>query len=449
MSEEIEELSNSQKSIWLTEQYYQDSNINNICGTAIIKEKVDFEKLQKSIELVCQKNDNFKLKFFIDNGIVKQTLSNQLNKIDIINVANKKELEQIREEIVQQKFKIDNSLLYKFYIFKFSNGEGAFTLNIHHLISDAWTLAFICNEIIKTYSQLKNNKEIKEEKNYSYLDYLKTEKEYMKSEKFLKDKEYWLEKYNKIPEVAEILGSSTKKQGLIDSSAKRINIKLEKQNIEEIKSYCKTNKISLYNFFMAIYSIYIAEITGLNEFAIGTPILNRTNYKEKNTAGMFINIAPFKINYRENIKFEEYLKEVSIDSLNMLKHQKYSYQCLLEELRQREKNIPNLYNILLSYQMTNAQMSGEDVKYNTEWTFNGNCAEDIDIQIYDLNDTGSLNVSYDYKTSKYTEKDIKDIHKRIINIIKQVIQNNDILIKDIEIITDEEKNKIEGFNKTE
>ena len=449
MSEEIEELSNSQKSIWLTEQYYQDSNINNICGTAIIKEKVDFEKLQKSIELVCQKNDNFKLKFFIDNGIVKQTLSNQLNKIDIINVANKKELEQIREEIVQQKFKVDNSLLYKFYIFKFSNGEGAFTLNIHHLISDAWTLAFICNEIIKTYSQLKKNEEIKEEKNYSYLDYLKTEKEYLKSEKFLKDKEYWLEKYNKIPEVAEILGSSTKKQGLIDSSAKRINIKLEKQNIEEIKSYCKTNKISLYNFFMAIYSIYIAEITGLNEFAIGTPILNRTNYKDKNTAGMFINVAPFKINYGENIKFEEYLKEISIDSLNMLKHQKYSYQCLLEELRLREKNIPNLYNILLSYQITNAQMSGEDVKYNTEWTFNGNCAEDIEIQIYDLNDTGSLNISYDYKTSKYTEKDIRDIHKRIINIIKQVIQNNDILIKDIEIITDEEKNKIEGFNKTE
>ena len=449
MSEEIEELSNSQKSIWLTEQYYQDSNINNICGTAIIKEKVDFVKLQKSIELVCKKNDNFKLKFFIDNGIVKQTLSNQLNKIDIINVANKKELEQIREEIVQQKFKVDNSLLYKFYIFKFSNGEGAFTLNIHHLISDAWTLAFICNEIIKTYSQLKKNEEIKEEKNYSYLDYLKTEKEYLKSEKFLKDKEYWLEKYNKIPEVAEILGSSTKKQGLIDSSAKRINIKLEKQNIEEIKSYCKTNKISLYNFFMAIYSIYIAEITGLNEFAIGTPILNRTNYKEKNTAGMFINVAPFKINYRENIKFEEYLKEISIDSLNMLKHQKYSYQCLLEELRLREKNIPNLYNILLSYQITNAQMSGEDVKYNTEWTFNGNCAEDIEIQIYDPNDTGSLNVSYDYKISKYTKKDIRDIHKRIINIIKQVIQNNDILIKDIEIITDEEKNKIEEFNKTE
>ena len=37
-------LTNSQKSIWVTEQYYRGSSINNICGTAIIEEKIDFEK---------------------------------------------------------------------------------------------------------------------------------------------------------------------------------------------------------------------------------------------------------------------------------------------------------------------------------------------------------------------------------------------------------------------
>ena len=39
-------LTNSQKSIWVTEQYYKGSSINNICGTAIIDEQVDFEKLK-------------------------------------------------------------------------------------------------------------------------------------------------------------------------------------------------------------------------------------------------------------------------------------------------------------------------------------------------------------------------------------------------------------------
>ena len=61
-------------------------------------------------------------------------------------------------------------------------------LNIHHLISDAWTLALICNEIIKTYSAIKQNKEVETKAIYSYIDYINSEEEYQQSEKYQKDK---------------------------------------------------------------------------------------------------------------------------------------------------------------------------------------------------------------------------------------------------------------------
>ena len=201
---------------------------------------------------------------------------------------------------------------------------------------------------------------------------------------------------------------------------------------------------------MAIYAIYIAEITNLDEFVIGTPILNRTNFKEKNAAGMFINTVPFKMKLDGTEDFKTFTKNIATESLNMLKHQKYSYQCLLEELREKNKNIPNLYNILLSYQITNAQMNAGNIKYKTEWTFNGYCADDIEIQIYDLDDTQNLNIAYDYKTNIYEEKDIENLHKRIINIIMQVISHENIKIKEIDIVTPEEKQQlVTAFNKTE
>ena len=444
-------LTNAQKSIWVTEQYYLGSSINNICGTAVIQEKVDFDKLEKSIEIVCQKHDNFWLEFKLENGNVKQVLSER-KKIQIrtINIASEKELETEREKIVKTTFKLENSKLFNFYIFKFANGKGAFMLNIHHLISDAWTLALICNEIIKTYSALKQNKKIETKAIYSYMDYIKSEQEYQKSEKFNKDKQYWIEKFNTIPEVATIPGSLKKGRENVTSAGNRKQYELKKEQVIKIKEYCKENRISLYNFFMAIYAIYIGEIANLDEFVIGTPILNRTNFKEKQAAGMFINMAPFKINIDEELEFKQFTKNIAMNSMEMLKHQKYSYQCLLEDLRKKNKNIPNLYNILLSYQITNAQQTEGDVKYKTEWTFNSCCAEDMDIQIYDLNDTGSLNVAYDYKTGIYKEKDIEAIHKRILNIIKQVVSKEEIRLSEIDIVTEEEKERlIVEFNKTE
>ena len=443
-------LTNSQKSIWVTEQYYKGSSVNNICGYAIIEEQIDLDKLKKAIQIVCQKHDNFWLQLKIEDGEVKQFLSERKEvEIVSINVANPDELEEKIQEIVKIPFKLEESDLYKFYIIKFENGEGGFMLNIHHVIADAWTLALISNEIIKTYSELKQNKEVETNAIYSYIDYIKAEEEYLKSEKYQKDKKYWEEKFVQIPEVATIPGSKINGDES-NPAGKRRQFNLEILEVERIKQYCKENKISLYNFFMAIYAIYIGEISNLDEFVIGTPILNRTNFKEKNAAGMFINIAPFKIDMNQNDDFKTFVKNISLDSMGMLKHQKYSYQSLLENLREKNKSVPNLYNILLSYQITNAHQTGGDMAYKTQWTFNGCCAENMDIQIYDLNDTGSLNIAYDYKTSIYEEKDINGLHKRILNIINQVITRANIKLKEIEIVTPEEKEKlIIGFNRTE
>ena len=444
-------LTNAQKSIWVTEQYYKGSSINNICGTAVIQEKVDFEKLKESIQIVCKKHDNFWLEFKLNKGNVEQVLSEKKEiQIDTINIAGKNQLELERNKIVKTKFQLENSKLFEFYIFKFIDGKGAFMLNIHHLISDAWTLALICNDIIKTYSELIQNKEVETKAIYSYIDYIKSEQQYQESEKYNKDKQYWLERFKTIPEVATIPGSIKENVDETNPLGNRKQYEISKENIEKIKKYCKENKISLYNFFMAIYAIYIGEVSNLDEFTIGTPILNRTNYKEKNAAGMFINMAPFKININEDIEFKEFIKNIARDSMDMLKHQKYSYQCLLEELRKENKSIPNLYNILLSYQITNAKQNEGNIEYETEWTFNGYCADNIDIQIYDLNDTGNLNIAYDYKTSIYKVEDIENIHKRILNIIKQVVSKEEIKLSEIDIVTPEEKKKLlVEFNKTE
>ena len=449
--EEIFELTNPQKSIWLTEQYYKGSSINNICGTAVINEKVDFPVLERAILEVLNNNEVFKIKFFTDDGKVKQRIGQEINsKITCFTVKNYEELDHTRKEIVSKPFILLNSYLYNFYIFKMPNDQGAFMLNIHHLLADSWTLGFISKEVIQVYTELKNNTYIGKIPTYSYSEYIHNEIAYMESERFKKDKTYWEEKFETIPEIANI---NSIKDTIIDTNSFEGNrqlFKLDASLLDQIKKYCKYTNISLYNFFMAIFAIYISEVSNLDDFVIGTPILNRTNFKEKNTAGMFVATQPFRINLSGINTFTELAQNIAKDSLNMLRHQKYPYQKLLEHLRRKNNNVPNLYNILFSYQITNAKNENEEVNYTTDWTFSGNCADNLDIQIFDLNDTGALNIAYDYKTSVFTEKEINELHNRIVYIIKQIIENENISLKDIEIVTPAEKEElIHTFNQTE
>ena len=62
--------------------------------------------------------------------------------------------------------------------------------------------------------------------------------------------------------------------------------------------------------------------------------------------------------------------------------------------------------------------------YTIEWVYNGCCAEHIDIQIFDINDTGALSLSYDYKTSIYEERDIENLQKTTLYSLDLFVVQN-------------------------
>ena len=93
----MEKLTNSQKSIWVTEQYYKGTSVNSICGTVIIEEKIDVAMLKKAIEIVCEKHDNFKLQFKVEDGKVGQEILEN-NELKVMKILAEDE-EQLKKKI--------------------------------------------------------------------------------------------------------------------------------------------------------------------------------------------------------------------------------------------------------------------------------------------------------------------------------------------------------------
>ena len=449
MSKNMYSLTNPQKSIWLTEQFYKGTSIENISGTATILEKVDFKKFEKAINLFIEKNDSFRLKFNIKNDEVKQYVEDfSFISFEKVLVSSDKDVKKIEKELSTFVFDTLDSFLFKFKLFEFPDGHGGFVITMHHLISDAWTSGIVISEIINLYDALLNNELISSEKSPSYIDYIVSEKEYKNSEKYLKDKSFWNNLFENIPEAGII--PSQNNNSLLSSSAKRKQFILNKEMLVLIKDFCKSNKISEFNFFMGILALYISKVSSLNDFVIGTPILNRSNFKEKHTAGMFISVVPFKVSLDYNNSFIDFTSTISKDFFSIFKHQKYSYQDLLEDLREKNgSNIPNLFNILFSYQNMRSNKQTAKTTYDSKWLFNNNISEDLDIHLYDINDTGNVIMAYDYKTEKYSVEEIYSIHERFLNIINQILENTNVLLKDIELVTPSEKKKIlYDFNNT-
>ena len=452
MEKKLYSLTNPQKSIYYTEEYYKGTNINNIAGTMTINGPVDFEKFILAIKQFIKQNDSCRTMLTNEKENIMQYINSYEDfDIEIVDVASKGELSSLANEIVAKPFSIYNSYLFKFVIFRFPNNHGGFIVNMHHLIADSWTLGIVVNEIIEIYSSYIKNEPYtsKDSSTYSYINYIEAENEYKSSGKYEKDKAYWNELFSTIPDSATIPSISTISNSNDSTNALREECFIPSDLLNQIKEYCMENKASIFNFLTAVFSLYVSRVSNLEDFCIGTPILNRSNFKEKNTTGMFVSTLPLRVSIDNTLSFSSFLSSIATNSMSLLRHQKYSYQSIIEDLRKRQNDLPALYNIMISYQITKMNEEQETIPHDSVWYFNKTIADDIDIHIFDLNDTNELNIAYDYKIDKYTSEDMKNIHNRILTIISQVLENKDIKLSDIEIVTDEEKHKlIYEFNNT-
>ena len=182
---ELYDLTNPQKSIWLTEQFYRGTSINVICGTVLIDDIVNFDVLSKAINIFLKDNDSFRIKLCLDeNGEVKQFFQDFCEKhFDVLNVSNNIELKNLEKEIATSPFNILGDALFSITPFQILTGKGGFIVKAHHIIADACTASLVASKIMTTYSSILNEDEEIKSIPTSYINYINSENEYLNSPK--------------------------------------------------------------------------------------------------------------------------------------------------------------------------------------------------------------------------------------------------------------------------
>ena len=118
-NKELFELTNPQKSIWYTEQFYEGTTVNNICVSGTLYGKIDEELLKQAINNVVKQNDSFRIHVIQEkNDWEIEALiddSNELsNYFEYDNSDLIQELENVKEEISDEDEKSLKDMLKEF-----------------------------------------------------------------------------------------------------------------------------------------------------------------------------------------------------------------------------------------------------------------------------------------------------------------------------------------------
>ena len=446
MDYEFFNLTCPQKAIMNMEQFYPNTSMNTISGIVTIRTKVDFSLLRKAIHMFIKNTNNIRYQFHVEQDVIKQYEKEYENfyiKHFELNSQNK---EEIYDTISKKCFNLYDSPLYHFATFQNEDLTGGFFICVHHLISDAWAMSMLVSSVISIYSKLLQKETPILDNNNSYIDFIKQEEKYLESSRFKQDEDFWNNLFAE--NIFEDLQSF---YNLPQSNyeASRAEFKLSKKATSKIIDFCKQIKVSPFTFMLFIMGIYESKVKQTNHIVLSTPILNRNGQKEKNTFGLFVNNMLYRLDINDFTSFYDAINILNKSQFSYLRHQKYPLQNLISDIKNKFQIKENIYDTAVSYQNARTNHSENNVTYDSEWLFSGYSVIPLLFHIYDMDNTSCFSFIYDYQNQAYDSSQIKDMHNRLLYICEQVIENPDILIKDIELSTQEEKDKIlNEFNQT-
>ena len=431
-----------QKNVIETEYFFKNTPISNIGGYMRFNQAVDEKILEKALNEFVKQNDAVRTRLITQDGqFYQKVVEYEYEKVELINVDRTENLDEVTTTWMREKFDIFDKL-YNFKIIRYGD-EIVWFAKLHHLISDAWSTALMLSKVIEYCETLTNGKEIVEINDVKYLDFVSREDEYLKSNIYLKDKEYWEDKYSKKPTFVSL----SSKQTDFEAEANRKQFIISENKKQKMMEYCNNNNLSLAVLFEATVALYAARTNNADDVTLCSLVLNRSGKKEKNTVGMYNNIIPMTIDVNWNETFLNLCNIISKEHFQAFRHQKYPYSNIMKYIREKHGQ-SNIYDIMVSYQNALITTEGE-LKGEGHWQFNGYSELGFMINIDDMNDSGNLTINIDYRKNCFEEAEIEQIYARLINVIEQAIENTNIVIKNVEVVTEKEKEKIlYEFNNT-
>ncbi len=424
-------LSKSQKLILKTEQII-GGTVNVCSASSIISKKLDVEEMKKAANTIFKINDALRIRLINKNGVFEQVVEEYREQdFDVIYVEKEEEVWDYAEKQTEIPFDITGQLC--FITLFVSDSFCGVLYKYHHLVFDAWTPSLVATQ----FNKLIAGEDVAAE---SFFDHVLDENEYIKSKKYIKDKQFFLNVFEKHPESTFFVDVETQ-----DFYTVRKTFTIGEEKAEKIRKFCLDNSVSPYNLFLSAFSFCYSKLReNVENFYIGTPVLNRSTPKDRNTVGLFINTVPIIIELDYNCSVFKNLENIKDNIFSVMRHQRFAVDDLMEELHNEYNYSDRLYDVIFSYQ--NAQIFGDNVQ--GKWHPKNTQGESLQVHINDRNREGVFVIDFDYQTAKFSEKDVENLFNYMYKVVFDIIENKDEKLCNIEIITDEEKLLLNEFNDT-
>jgi amino acid adenylation domain-containing protein len=413
-----------QQDIYFDQLLYPNEPIYNIGAKIEIKGIIDVEIFKKAYNVLINQHDVYRSTLIKDQDNVtvkiKDNHDSELNYIDFsFNINPHEEANLFMQNKFYEPFDLfGNQLLHVFILVKVEEDFHYLFSVYHHIITDGWGTSLMFQRLVQNYNEILELGNVQTYYPYNYKDFLEDDTVYSKSDSYIEDKLYWVDKFKFLPE--NLFDKIDESIQINKSDRKELVIKREVYN--KLNQLATTYKCSTFNLILGVLFTYFGRKHQNKDFAIGIPVLNRSKSKYKKTVGLFMGISALRLSLDFEATFEDLVNEIKNQLRKDYRHQRFPLGKLINELKvfkEKEK----LFNITLSYEKQNYSSDFKSTK--TKVIPLSHKSERVALAIYirEFDELDDIRIDFDYNLNYFDDLKIGQVTSHFENLISSIIDN--------------------------
>jgi amino acid adenylation domain-containing protein len=334
------DISNAQRRLWLLSQFEGSSVAYNVSGNIYLNQDIDIECFKKAIDSTIERHEILRTVFKEDvTGEVKQwilgreDLGFKIDYKDFRKDQNKEEQAQsyIREDSYKA-YDLTKGPLLRAALLQVEETEYIFYFNMHHIISDGWSMEVLRKDVFSYYEAYKEKKEpVLKELRIQYKDYAAWQLSQIEEESFKAHRTYWLDNLKGELPLLDI-PSSKQRPRIKTYYGHCLSTYIDRVTSEKLKGYLEAHGGSLFMGLLAVWNILMYRYTSSKDIIIGTPIAGREHIDLEDQIGFYINTLALRNEIKGEESFNEFYGRLKENTLKNYNHQMYPFDRLVEEL---------------------------------------------------------------------------------------------------------------------
>ncbi|GER91676.1 hypothetical protein KDW_58380 [Dictyobacter vulcani] len=444
-------LSFEQQRLWFLHHMDSESVAYSLPVVIRLKGEIQVKLLENALTEIVRRQESLRTTFTtVNNQPVQQIAPATRFTLPLLTILPQEDLDveaqalELAQVELQRPFDLEQGPLFRTLLIALSPQEHILVLNMHHIISDGWSVGILVQELTTLYMALNQNSVAPlPELTLQYADYALWQRNWLQKAAMQTQVQYWKDNLSHL-EPLNLPTDYARPAVMTRQGAKQAFV-VSPEILAGLQRISRQEGATLFMTLLSAFQLLLARYSQQNDIVVGTVSAHRSQRELESLVGFFINTLPLRTQLDGEWSFRNLLQSVRETTLNAYAHQDVPFDLMVDAVQAtRDLSTSPIFQVLFMLQnvpftaesISDIEMSVVDIETHTA---------KFDLTLTAAETSQGLSASFEYSTELFKPETIERLSAHFQQLLAAIVADPQHPIGRYRLLTEREQSLFDSW----